>query len=175
MNINSRKKLTSFNQLLAIVILAAFTLEGVSMSFFTKTEEEVVLFSEMEGHITFNGEPVKNTKIERLIKWKDDVGEKDYIETDEKGYFNFKEVKVMAKLSPLSQFTVLQELTAFFNDKEFVIWTMGKRTKHKYGELDGIPINLRCELTDEDNPMRLKSGLIVTTCKWDKIENINRK
>jgi len=51
MNINSRKKLTSFNQLLAIVILAAFTLEGVSMSFFTKTEEEVVLFSEMEGHI----------------------------------------------------------------------------------------------------------------------------
>jgi len=88
MQISNRKNLVSFSKLLTVVTLAAVTFEGVSMSLFTKPKEEVVLFSEMEGHIIFNGQPVKNAKIERRINWKDDIGDTDYFNTDEKGLFS---------------------------------------------------------------------------------------
>lgn len=172
MNINYRKTLSSISKPFVIVILVAFTIEGVSMSLFSKSDEEVVLFSEMEGHITFDGKPVPNIKIERRVNWKDDVGEKDYFETDDKGYFLLPEIKMNLKLSGFSQFVVGQEIKVFYKETEKFIWSMGKRAKYKYGELEGIPINFSCELTDEDKPMRLKNGLLVTKCKWDKIENI---
>ncbi len=171
MNITSQKKSISFSKLLAVVILAALTFEGVSMSFFSKTEEEVFLFSEMEGHITFNGKPVKNVKVERRVNWKDDIGEKDFVITNHEGHFLLPEIKQTLKISGFSQFVVGQEIKVVHKEKEYFIWSMGKRTKNKYGELEGVPINFRCELTDEDKPMRLESGLLVTKCTWDKIEN----
>lgn len=170
MNLINIINIKQLNQFLAVLLLAAFTLEGVSMSFFSKAEEEVVLFSEMKGHITFNGEPVKSVKIERDIKWKDDVGEKDYIETDEKGYFLLKELKANAKLSPLSQFVVSQELTVFYGSERFIIWSMGKLSKEQFGELGGIPVNLRCDLNDEQVRVEIDNGLLGTSCKWDSIK-----
>lgn len=170
MNISSQKKSISFSKLLTVVILAALTFEGVSMSFFSKTEEEVVLFSEMKGHITLNAKPVKGAVIERWIKWKDEDGEKDYIETDNNGYFVFNEIKVKAKLSPLSQLVVTQELTVLYESERFIIWSMGKLSKEQFGELGGAPVNLRCELNDEQVRVEVDNGLLGTSCKWDSIK-----
>ncbi len=170
MKLINRKNLELFGQFLAAILLAAFTLEGVSMSFFSKTEEEVVLFSEMKGHITLNGQPLINAKIERDITWKDEVGEKDYIETDDNGYFIFNEIKVKAKLSPLSQLVVTQELTVLYKSERFIIWSMGKLSKERFGELGGVPINLRCELNDQQVRVEIDNGLLGTSCKWDSIK-----
>jgi len=168
----NQKKITLFSQFIFITVLAAITIEGVSMSLFSKEEEEIVLFSEMKGHITFNGKPVKNVKVERRVNWKDDIGDKDYVSTDDDGYFLLPEIKQTIKLSGFTQFVVGQEIKIQNNGEEYFIWSMGKRTKNKYGELDGKPINFRCELTDDDQPFRLESGLLVTKCKWDSIETI---
>jgi hypothetical protein len=169
MNMNSRKKLTPFSQLTAIIILAAFTLEGVSMSFFTKTEEEVVLFSEMEGHITFKGQPVSNVKIERWIKWKDDVGEKDSVVTDSKGFFRLPTRKEIVKSSGISQFVVAQEIRVYYQSTEYPIWAKAKREKQEFSELNGKPVNFRCELTEELIPVNAGRGTLMTSCKWDAL------
>ncbi len=60
-------------------------------------KEEVVLCSPMEGAITLDGEPLKGVKLERLIKWEDEVGEKDYVTTDDRGYFSFSLFHEIAK------------------------------------------------------------------------------
>ncbi len=174
MNKYYKKYILLFSQFVVIASLIGFASQGVTMSLFSKTEEEVVLFSEMEGHITFNDEPVKNVNIERRINWKDDVGDTDYVSTDDKGYFLLPEVKQTLKLSGFTQFVVGQEIKVKNNNQEYFIWTMGKRTKHKYGELEGKPKNFRCELTDDDQPLRLESGLLMTKCKWDKVEKIGK-
>ena len=169
MNINYRKILTSISKVFAVVMFIAFTIEGVSMSLFSKEKEEVVLFSEMEGHITFNGNPVTIAKIQRYIMWKDDVGEKDFFESYEKGYFRITEFNDKAVLSGFSQFVVTQELTIVYKNVNYIIWSMGKLNKEKYGELGGVPINLRCDLKDEPIRVEVGSGLLGTSCKWDAI------
>lgn len=169
MNISSQKKSISFSKLLAVVILAALTFEGVSMSFFTKTEEEVVLCSEMEGHITFKGKPVSNIKIERWIKWKDEVGEKDSVITDGNGFFRLPIRTETAKTSGFSQFVVAQEIRAYYESREYPIWVKAKREKQEFSELNGKPVNFRCELTDELISVDAGRGTLMTSCKWDAL------
>ena len=45
------------------------------MSLFSRTD--VVLFSPMEGKMTFEGKPAVNAKIVRTVIWKGDEGETD--------------------------------------------------------------------------------------------------
>ena len=168
-----RKKIL-FGQFIIVTLLAAIAFEGVTMSLFSKSEEEVVLFSEMEGYITYNGEPVKNVKIERRVNWKDDIGDTDYVSTDDKGYFIFPEIKEKIKLSGFTQFVANQEVKLNYLDKEYVIWTLSRMSKNQYGELNGKPVNFRCEITDEDVPIRLEDSYILTSCKWDKVIKIGK-
>ena len=137
---------------------------------FKSTEEEVVLCSPMDGRLTLNGKPVANAKIERLLIWKNEKGETDVFSTDSQGYFSLPIKKDTVKLSKIAQFVVTQEVRVFVDGQEYLIWTMGKSSKEEYGELDGKPVNLRCELSDDDQPMRLEDALLVTKCKWDSIE-----
>ena len=139
------------------------------MSLFTLPEEEIVLFSEMKGYITLNGEPVKNAKIERLIKWKDDVGEKDYFTTGEDGSFYLPTVTIKAKLPKFREFSVSQEITVHYNDNNYLIWTMGKLSKKLFDELGGKPVNFKCELTDNLERVEVKNGLLGTSCHWESI------
>ena len=170
MNKKNLRNSTSFKKMLAVIVLTVLTFEGVTMSLFSKAEEEVVLFSEMEGHITFNGEPVKNAKIERRINWKDEVGDKDYFNTNDEGYFHLPEVKLNLKLSKFSQFVVGQEVKVIYDGEEHFIWVMGKMSKDKYGELGGAPINFRCDLKDESVRVEVNNGLLGTSCKWDAVK-----
>lgn len=119
------------SQFVVSVALVMLAFEGVSMSLFKKNEEEVILFSKMEGHITYKGKPVFNAKIERRVNWKDDIGEKDYFETDEKGNFLLPEINESIKLSGFTQFVVGQEIIVFYKEKEYIIWTMGKERNTK--------------------------------------------
>ena len=143
--------------------------QGVAGTMFGQVEEEVVIFSPMEGYITLNGEPVANAKIERWLKWKDEEGERDYFSTDEKGYFSIPVKKDVVRLSKITQFVMAQEVSVIINEDKVLIWAISKFSKNEYGELEGVPVNFRCELTDEEQPMRLEDALLVTRCKWDSI------
>ena len=138
---------------------------------FSKAEEEVVIFSPMEGSITLNGDPVPNAKIERWLKWKDEEGEKDYFSTDENGHFSIPVKKDIVKLSTISTFVMAQEVRVFIDDDKYDIWSLAKRSKVEFGELGGKPANFRCELTDDLVRVEVDDGLLGTSCKWDSIDN----
>jgi hypothetical protein len=165
---NTKALLFKFS--LIFIILTAYSLEGFSMSFLTKPEEEVVFSSPMEGNITFGNKPVSGAIIERLIKWKDKTGEIDATTTDENGNFHLPIIKDTVKLPKISQFVVTEEIFVIYNNKKHLIWSLSKMTKKIYGELGGKPKNLRCELTDEDEPFRFDNAMLVSICKWDSIE-----
>lgn len=140
------------------------------MSLFNKPEERVVLCSPMEGVITYKNELVVGAKIQRRTKWKDDIGEIDTSITNENGVFSFPIKEDVVKVSKITQFVISQEIFVNYKDNEYVIWSIGKRSKEEYGELGGKPVNFVCELTAEDMPHRLDNALLVTKCKWDSLE-----
>ena len=158
-----------YDQQIILSLLMLLSLKGTAMSLFTLPEEEIVLFSEMKGYITLNGEPVKNAKIERLIKWKDDVGEKDYFTTGEDGSFYLPTVTIKAKLPKFREFVIYQEIHVEYEGNKYPVWAKSKREKTEFSELDGMPLNFRCELGKKMEPVETKRGLLVTNCIWDKI------
>lgn len=142
------------------------------MSLLHHPEEEVVICSPMEGKITFNNKPVSGAKVERFIKWKDEVGEKDFVLTDNNGHFKLPVLTEQTQLPKLGEFVVAQEIRVFIDGKEYPIWAKAKREKGLYAELNGKPVNFRCELTDEMDIVKAGRGTLMTSCKWD---NINKE
>lgn len=132
---------------------------------------EVVLFSPMEGKLTYEGKPAASAKITRLTKWKDDTGETEIFHANENGEFSIPLKKAKVRISPLAEFVVTQRLTVSFNDEEFVIWAMGNGNASIYGELGGKPTDFTCELTDDRERVEVENGLLMTSCKWKSIES----
>lgn len=155
---------------LFIPVIMVMSSQGVAMPFFSKQEQQVVICSPMEGIITYKGKPVSGAKVERWLKWKDEKGERDTVQTDKSGHFSLPIIEDTVSLSPISQFVMGQEIKVFHNDHEYEIWSIGKSEKGIYGELGGEPENFRCELTDEGIPHRLENSLLFTSCKWDQIK-----
>ena len=58
-----------------MLFISFYSVNGVSMSLF---RTNVVLFSPMQGKLTYQGKPAANARIVRHIIWKDDVGEKRF-------------------------------------------------------------------------------------------------
>ncbi len=131
---------------------------------------EVVLFSPMEGVITYKGKPAANAKITRLVIWKGDEGETDTFYTSDNGEFMLPEKKAKVRIPAFAEFRIAQEIYVFYKDEKIPIWAKSKIDINKYGELDGKPVNLRCELTDELVVLENFNGLFGTSCKWDAIE-----
>lgn len=128
--------------------------------------EEVVLFSPMEGKITFEGKPASNAKIVVHVFWKDDVGEEEEYHADENGDFVIPVKKRKVRIPPLSEFVVTQQIRVSFNGDEFVIWSKAALGTDEYGGLGGNINNLQCELTDKRVKQEDFDGLFSTSCKW---------
>lgn len=140
------------------------------MSLFSRTD--VVLFSPMEGRITFEGKPAANAKIVRTIIWKGDDGETDIFYTAEDGTFKLPIKRAKVRIPLLAEFVLTQEVSVFYKDQEFTVWVRSKEDLDIYGELGGKPKNFRCELTDESVRLEEFWGLFGTSCKWDSIEKL---
>ncbi len=153
-----------------IAYIMAYSMTGASASMFQKPQQEVVLFSPMEGVITLNGLPAKGAIIERFLKWKDDIGETDRFTTDKNGHFKLPIKKDIVTLNAITTFVVEQKISVTHEDHEYIVWVMGKDSKKEFGELGGEAINLKCDLADDDKPMRLDNALLLTKCKWDSIK-----
>lgn len=137
--------------------------------FFGGEKKEAVLFSPLEGKITFEGKPAAGAKIKLWFAWKDKEGESEYFTADNQGYFSIPTKTAVYKQTPLAQISIGQMITVDFNGKEYLIWRGGKSSTHLYGELGGQPQNVTCELTTEEMDAHLENALIETLCKWDQL------
>lgn len=131
---------------------------------------EVVLFSPLDGKITYEGKPVANAPITRLVKWKDDVGKSETFYSDDHGNFHLPLMKAKVRIPPLAEFVISQSIFVNYGKQEFQVWGRTKRGIELYDELGGRPVDLQCELTDEVNYIDVPDGLFGTSCKWTRIE-----
>lgn len=131
---------------------------------------KIVLFSQMQGRLTYKGTPAANAKMIRHIIWKDETGEKEIFYANANGEFSLPSKRTKVRIPLLAEFNITQEIWVYYDDQEFGIWGISKEELGEYGELGGIPINFRCELTDECISHRKKYGLFATSCKWDSLQ-----
>ena len=143
--------------------------------FFGGEKKEAVLFSPLEGKITFEGNPAAGAKINLWIKWKDKKGEHFGFTADENGFFHIPQKVAIYKENPLAQIVITQEITVEYDNENYLIWTLSKSNTHQFGELGGKPSNLTCELTTEEMDTHLEYALMGTLCKWDKLTKVSEK
>ncbi len=117
----------------------------VVVSMIRGKKQNVVLFSPMVGTLIVEGVPVAGVKIERDLFWIYKKREIDCVYTKENGEFSFSIKSDIFRVSPLSHFSISQKLTVFYKNKVTEIWRYSKSDVGAYTELDGIPINFRCE------------------------------
>src|SRR5690554_3011894 len=164
----SHKNFNCWLLIASFLIISIYSMEGLAMSLFSRTD--VVLFSPMEGKMTFEGKPAANAKIVRTIIWKGDEGETDVFYTAEDGTFKLPIKSAKVRLPILAEFVLTQEISVFYKDQEFAMWFKAKKDLSEYGEMGGKPQNLHCELTNEIVRLEDFNGLFGTSCKWDSIE-----
>jgi hypothetical protein len=153
-----------------LLISSTYAFQGAAMSLFFGGEKvEAVLFSPLEGKLTFNGKPASGAKIKLWLAWKDEEGESEFFTADENGYFSIPKKSVVYKQSPLAQISIGQLVTVYFNNQEILIWRGGKSKTHLYSELGGRPEGVTCELTKENLDPHLDFALIKTRCIWNSL------
>lgn len=157
---------------LCFVTFLGLSIEGIAMSFFSRPTQELVICSEMQGKLTFQGKPAAGAKIVRWSAWKDHDGESETFYADEHGNFLLPEKRDIHKKGPLdflAQFVGKQMITVTYKGTDYEIWYTSKLVPEKYAEYGGTPTNLRCELTDEQEILRTDDILGGVSCKWDLI------
>lgn len=142
------------------------------MGFFSKPKHCV--FSAVSGHLTLNGEPVKNARLVRtgqLGHAKSEVT--DEAITDENGYFEFPDMYQSAsEFGGLAAFRVFQRI--YLYQEEGVaetIWEGVKKDGDVGSENRGNPWNIQCELTGDKRLYRINDGSFLTMCSWDAKED----
>jgi hypothetical protein len=141
---------------------------GHAMGFFSKPKHCV--FSAVSGHLTLNGEPVKNARLVRtgqLGHAKTEV--KDEAITDENGYFEFPDMYQSAsEVGGLAAFVVTQTIELHQSDgDEIRIWTGSRRDGVRGAENRQKPWRMECELTNSEALFRVDGSAYFTICAWD--------
>jgi hypothetical protein len=130
------------------------------------------LFSGMTGIINYKGKPAANVRLLRKIEGKD----VDETITDEKGYFEFKvayQKKSLFDFLP-TEFVVRQDIIAFKDGQEYLMWAGVKRSPEENAESRGKPLVVNCELTlEEENHIKVNDGPIFSLCTWDVEEDLS--
>ncbi|NHH90416.1 DUF6795 domain-containing protein [Pseudoalteromonas sp. MB47] len=85
---------------------------------------KVHLCPEVTGHLTNNGEPLPNVKIERGLYFSDGKVRKDNTYTDSRGYFNFPEWEIRSDQPgfPFAEIFTNQIICTNYNSQEYLLW-----------------------------------------------------
>lgn len=128
----------------------------------------VCTFSSIKAKVTLNGEPVVGAKVTRLTDWK--KPSTDTTITDENGYFELPalfERSIGQTVLPI-QFAVSQVVTIDFKENSYEIWVTTKMKTEENSELDGIALDLTCELSNKMKTYRVSGPILGTVCTWNK-------
>ena len=150
-----------------------FKLPFIKHPLFKSKTGEVVLFSPLEGIMTFQGKPAAGAKIRRWVAWKDKLGETDEFTVACNGSFTLPLKKTIYRDNPMAQLVITQSLTVLFEGKEFSIWNLSKMENDLFTELGGEPNNFTCELTSEERTIHGYRSLGGTLCSWDSFVKVD--
>lgn len=149
------------------------------MSFFkdvsnlVKHGGDVVTFSQVEGRVTFKGEPVINAKITRRVVDSEEKNHDDFATTDSNGVFSMPTLYGKSD-GPMQEVYAWQYIFVEFNNEQKEVWFYTKHEKEEHGELDGIPINLECELTNSERVWEGELGKrIISICDLKGFNGVN--
>ncbi|GAA5443482.1 hypothetical protein Misp06_01659 [Microbulbifer sp. NBRC 101763] len=122
-------------------------------------------FSEMKIRLTLNGEPAVGAKIIRTIDWKDE--QIDLFTSDEDGNVDLpaKFENSFTQVLPV-EFISSQSINVEYENNNYLIWIYAKRNPGENSEMNGDPINLSCELSDEPKTERKFKSAVKTSCKF---------
>jgi len=152
-----------------------YTNQAQAMSFLNFMR--VYIFSEVDGVVLINGEPVSGAEVIRTADYKDKIHSNTAI-TDEQGQFHFDDIFTYSMR--LSETVILQKIMIHYGGEEYLAWELLKRNDNRYGELNDPEtpekpikkLHLRCELTgDQKNEQVIKfeflDRIIYGLCRWD--------
>ncbi|MFV8780921.1 DUF6795 domain-containing protein [Microbulbifer sp. SA54] len=148
---------------IAIMTTVSCSKPGVAMS--GSNPMRSCTFSEMHIAIQLDGKPANGAKVTRTVDWRKEIV--DEFNADENG-----EVTLPAqfetsftKFLPM-EFVSSQYITVEFDDKEYVIWNYAKREAALNSEMNGKPLKLVCELSNEAKTQRAFGSILSTPCTW---------
>lgn len=142
------------------------------MGFFSKPKHCV--FSAVSGHLTLNGEPVKNARLVRtgqLGHAKSEVT--DEAITDENGYFEFPDMYQSAsEFGGLAAFRIFQSIVLIQSDgHQQEVWRGVKRDGARGAENRQNPWVMTCELSNPEKMFVVDGAGYFTICSWDVEED----
>mgnify|MGYP005749127003 CR=1 FL=1 len=122
-----------------------------------------VVFSAVEGVITLDGQPVVGAEVIRRYEHRG--LQVATVISDHAGGFAFPEVRRWhaAVFLPM-EFVIPQQLEVRYQGKHWSIWSGTKRSPKANSELNGLPLRLACELTDDEQVYRQFGAILVTRC-----------
>jgi len=114
----------------------------------------VYIFSEVDGVVFMNGEPVSGANVVRTADYKDKIHTNTVV-TDQQGRFHFDDIFTYSLR--LSETAILQKIMIYYAGEEYLAWELLKRHDSHYGEINdpGTPaeliqkLKLNCELTGD--------------------------
>ncbi|WP_152450770.1 DUF6795 domain-containing protein [Microbulbifer sp. THAF38] len=122
-------------------------------------------FSEMKIKITLDGSPAAGAKITRSIDWKEE--KTDIFTSDKEGnvLLPAEFESSITQVLPV-EFISSQSINVEYENRSYLIWIYAKRNPAENFEMNGNPINLACELTDEPKTERKFKSALKTSCKF---------
>lgn len=127
---------------------------------------KVCTFSSISGVILLDGKPVPGAKVVRTTDYQKKKQDETF--TDSEGYFELPPVYERHIVNFLPQeFVVGQLINVSHNNAEFKIWSGVKRKREENAESRGKPLVVTCELTQEDEIIKVDGQPFITKCKWD--------
>jgi hypothetical protein len=121
------------------------------------------VFSSVKAQLTIEGEPVKGATVIRRWDWQKQ--REDRTVTDESGYFEFParfEYSVL-RLLP-AEIVIGQGLYVLLEGEEKAFWTNARRDPEENAEYQGHPIDIVCDLRDEEVLIKEFGARMVTLC-----------
>lgn len=148
---------------LALTIVFFQNVEAMSMFGVGKT----CVFSSVKARLIRDGEPLKNTRVIRRWEWNE--LKEDSTDTDAAGYFELPAVfeESLTRMLPI-ELVIAQGLYVVENGAETQIWSNSKREPGENAELEGRPMELVCEMTNETKIHRDFGSLLSTRCTWER-------
>lgn len=128
---------------------------------------KLCVFSQMSGVVTHDGKPVANARLVRSGEVAGSEKEDEAI-TDDTGRFHFPALYVRSITKYLPQeFVAKQSIQLHHEGKIRKIWHGVKRSPEENTEARGKPLDVACEISDEEQHLWVQGSTFVTLCKWD--------
>lgn len=152
----------------AAMTVLLFSKQSAAMSIFKP--KDVCVFSSVKGVLLREGKPLPGVEVLRWGKWRAEFN--DSAITDEQGRFEFPDVYQNSFRSVLPvEFTASQTMKVIIDNQEDYFWITVKREPEKNAELNGEPIDITCDLSQEMEGMHTTLTSLASKCLWGE----NRK